>query len=126
MSFEFLSEEWFDAVEALDAPPVPPAMGGVAINVVVTRDDADDVEAHLADGRMQRGHADDAPTTITTPYDVAKALFIQRDQQATMQAFMSGQIKVTGDMAKLMAASATPPTPEQDAYANRIVGLTRT
>jgi putative sterol carrier protein len=125
MSFEFLSEPWFEAVEALEAPPVPPTMDGVAINVVVTRDDADDVQAHLAGGRMQRGHADTAPTTITTPYDVARALFIQRDQQAAMQAFMSGQIKVTGDMSKIMAASATPPTPEQDAYAEKIIGLTK-
>jgi putative sterol carrier protein len=30
-------------------------------------------------------------------------MFIKGDQQAAMQAFMSGQIKVEGDMSKLMA-----------------------
>ncbi|MFP3901922.1 MAG: SCP2 sterol-binding domain-containing protein [Acidimicrobiia bacterium] len=124
MSFEFLSDEWFEAVEALDAPPVPAALTDVAVNVVVTRDDGDDIEIHLAGGRMHRGLAEGAPTTITAPYDVAKALFVQRDQQAAMQAFMSGQIKVTGDMTPLMMANATPPTPEQQAYADRILDLT--
>lgn len=124
MSFEFLSDEWFEAVEALDAPPVPVALKDVAVNVVVTRGDAADIEIHLAGGRMHRGPAAGAPTTITAPYDVAKALFVQRDQQAAMQAFMSGQIKVTGDMTPLMMANATPPTPEQQAYADRILDLT--
>ena len=36
-------------------------------------------------------------------YAVAKKLFVDGDQAAGMQAFMSGQIKVEGDMSKLMA-----------------------
>ena len=126
MPYEFLSDEWFEAVEALDAPPPSPAMDGVAINVVITRPGADDVGVHLGGGRMQRGLVDGAPTTVTAPYDVAKALFVQRDQQAAMQAFMSGQIKVTGDMSKLMAAGAVAPTPEQEAYSARLLELTDT
>jgi len=123
MAHEFLSDEWFDAVEALDAPPPPPAMAGVVINLVVTRPEGD-IEAHMGDGGMRRGLVEGAPTTLTTPYDVAKALFVQRDQQAAMQAFMSGQIKVTGDMSKIMAMSAVPPSPEQDAYSDKILELT--
>jgi hypothetical protein len=125
MAHEFLSDEWFDAVAALDAPPPPAAMAGVVINLVVTRPEGD-IEAHMGDGGMHRGLADGAATTLTTPYDVAKALFVQRDQQAAMQAFMSGQIKVTGDMSKLMAMSAVPPSPEQDAYSDKILALTET
>jgi putative sterol carrier protein len=34
---------------------------------------------------------------------VAKDMFVKGDQSAAMQAFMSGQIKVEGDMTKLMA-----------------------
>jgi putative sterol carrier protein len=55
---------------------------------------------------------------------VAKALFVRRDQQAAMQAFMSGQIKVQGDMTKLMAMSSTVPTPEQEAFAQKVLDLT--
>jgi len=34
---------------------------------------------------------------------VARQMFVEGNQQAAMQAFMGGQIKVEGDMTKLMA-----------------------
>ena len=123
MAHEFLSDSWFDAVGALEAPPTPPAMEGVTINLVVTKDDGQ-IEANMGGGKINKGLADGAQTTITVPLDVAKALFIKRDQQAAMQAFMSGQIKVTGDMTKMMAMGQQTPTPEAEAFANAIVELT--
>ena len=123
MAHEFLSDDWFDAVSALEAPPTPAAMQGVTINMVVTRPEGD-IEAHMGDGKIAKGLADGAQTTITVPFDTAKALFVKRDEQAAMQAFMSGQIKVTGDMTKLMAAGNTPPSPEADAFGQKILELT--
>ena len=123
MAHEFLSDDWFDAVGALQAPPTPPAMEGVVINMVVTQEGGD-IEAHLGDGKIQKGLADDAATTLTVPYDTAKALFVKRDQQAAMQAFMSGQIKVTGDMTKIMAMGQATPTPEAEAFGQAILELT--
>jgi len=41
-----------------------------------------------------------------------------------MQAFMSGKIKVVGDMTKLMTMNATPPTDAQKAAAEDIKNLT--
>ncbi|HET7720147.1 MAG TPA: SCP2 sterol-binding domain-containing protein [Acidimicrobiales bacterium] len=123
MAHEFLSDDWFAAVSALEAPPTPAAMQGVTINMVVTRPDGD-IEAHMGDGKITKGLADGAQTTITVPFDTAKALFVKRDQQAAMQAFMSGQIKVTGDMTKLMAAGTTPPSPEAEAFGQQILELT--
>jgi hypothetical protein len=127
MAHEFLSDDWFAAIEALGAPPVGNAPDPGPINVVVTRGGGEDVQLSLVGGAMSRGLAEGAPTTITTPYDVAKALFIQRDQQAAMQAFMSGQIKVQGDMTKLMAmGQGAAPTAEQEAYAKSVLDLTQT
>ena len=50
---------------------------------------------------------------MTVPYEVAKKVFIEQDQQAGMQAFMQGQIKVEGDMSKLMAMQTQQPSAEQ-------------
>lgn len=124
MAFKFLSDEWFDAVSALDPPPPPPGSEGVVLNVCVTGTDQGDVELSLANGAMQRGFTEGAPTTITAPYEVVQKLFVQRDQQAAMQAFMSGQIKIQGDMTKLMAGGQQAPTPEQEAYGQQIIELT--
>jgi putative sterol carrier protein len=41
-------------------------------------------------------------------------MFIEQDQNASMQAFVSGQIQVEGDMAKLMSMQGAGP-PSEDA-----------
>lgn len=127
MSHEFLSEDWFTAVEALrsEAPEPPAAIKDLVINLTVTGTPGGDQELRLDGGQLERGHGEGAPTTMTVPYDVAKQLFIQNDQAAAMQAFMTGKIKVTGDMTKLMAMQAGgPPTPEQQAFSQKLLELT--
>jgi hypothetical protein len=52
---------------------------------------------------MDKGELPDAEVTLTVPYDVAKKQMVDQDQQAAMQAFMSGKVKVQGDMMKLMS-----------------------
>jgi hypothetical protein len=127
MSHVFLSDDWFEAVEGLrdEAPEPAPAMKDLKLNIVVAGGPDGDREIHMAGGQFERGLVDGAPTKLTVPYDVAKAMFIDGNQQAAMQAFMSGQIKVEGDMTKLMAMQAGgPPTAEQQAFQAKIAGMT--
>ncbi|HZM42937.1 MAG TPA: SCP2 sterol-binding domain-containing protein [Acidimicrobiales bacterium] len=123
----FLSDDWFDAVEELrDEMPEPPAaLKDLVINIVVAGGPDGDREIHMAGGQFERGLAEGAPTKLTVPFDVAKSMFIDGNQQAGMQAFMSGQIKVEGDMSRLMAMQAAGgPTPEQVALQEKLKALT--
>ena len=88
-------------------------MQGLVINLVVKDGPAGKIEAKLEAGRFLKGLADEAPTKLTVPYDVAKKMFIDQDPQASMQAFMSGQIQVEGDMTKIMAMQAAGPPSEE-------------
>jgi hypothetical protein len=127
MPHVFLSDDWFDAVEDLrDEMPEPPAaLKDLVINIVVAGGPDGDREIHMTGGRFERGLAEGAPTKLTVPFDVAKAMFIDGNQQAGMQAFMSGQIKVEGDMSRLMAMQAAGgPTPEQIALQEKLKALT--
>jgi hypothetical protein len=128
MSHVFLSDDWFDAVEALrdEAPEPAPAMKELTLNIVVAGGPDGDREIHMSGGQFERGLAEGAPTKLTVPYEVAKSMFIDGNQQAGMQAFMSGQIKVEGDMTKLMAmqAGGGAPTAEQQAFQAKIKDLT--
>ena len=77
------------------------------VNLVITDTPfGDDKEMHLGsqDGHPDwgHGHRDDADVTLTLEYATAKDVFVSSDQQAGMQAFMAGKIKVQGDMTKLM------------------------
>lgn len=122
----FLSEPWFDAVHQLrdDQPPLPSALAELVVNITVSDGPDGDVDAHLAAGMFDRGHAEGAPTKLTVPFETAKKLFIEGDQSAAMQAFMSGQIKVEGDMTKVIALQSVPTTPEQEAFQIRLRELT--
>jgi hypothetical protein len=107
--YAFLSDEWFAEVEKLveehgaDAPAGHP----VVVNVIITDTPFGD-ERHMhmgardGKGEMGIGIVDDADVTLTTDYGTAKDVFVSGNQQAGMQAFMAGKVKVQGDMTKLM------------------------
>lgn len=112
MAHAFLSDAWFEeAARIRDEinPPVPEAIKNIVVNVVVKNGPEGDVEARIQGGKFEKGLAAGAPTKLTVPYDVAKAMFISGDQQASMQAFMAGQIQVEGDMAVLMQMQMAGP-----------------
>ena len=128
MGHRFLSDGWFEEAEKIRAeinPPVPELIQDLVINLVVKDGPDGDVEAKLEAGRFAKGLADEAPTKLTVPYDVAKKMFIEQDPQASMQAFMSGQIQVEGDMSKIMAMQAAgSPSEEAVQVQNRIQEMT--
>ena len=128
MPHPFLSDAWFDAVEGLrsEAPEPPAAMKDLVVNVVVQDAPGGECEVNLSGGQFGRGLAEGAPTKLSVPYDVAKAVFIEGNPQAAMQAFMSGQIKIEGDMTKIMAmqSAGASPTPEQQAFQQKLKDIT--
>jgi hypothetical protein len=128
MALEFLSDEWFaEAKKIRDEANLPAPTGAAAdlkLNIVVTGGPAGDKEIHMNAGEFGEGLIDDAPTKMTVPYEVAKKTFIERDQQAGMQAFMQGQIKVEGDMSKLMAMQTIQPSAEEMEVQKKIAEAT--
>jgi len=128
MGYDFLSDEWFaEAQKIRDDAALPPASGPAAdmkLNIVVTGGPSGDKEVHMAGGEFGEGLLDDAPTKLTVPYEVAKKTFIENDQQAGMQAFMQGQIKVEGDMSKLMAMQTQQPSADQAELQKKIAAIT--
>ena len=104
--YQFLSDPWFDAAEKLiqeHQPEAPPT------NLVMNLEVADGDETikffmGAKDGEVLfgKGTTDGADLTMSTDIDTARAVFVSGDQQAGMQAFMAGKVRVQGDMTKLM------------------------
>lgn len=128
MKQKFLSAEWFDKVNELKSAAgdlqVPAAMSDLVINITVTGTDFGDVDITLAAGMIEKGHNASAPTKMTLPVDLAHRLFIENDQSAGMQGFMSGQIKIEGDMSKLMAMQTIQPSAAQKDLQKQILEVT--
>jgi hypothetical protein len=128
MSFRFLSDEWFAEVAKLkDAAgdlDVPAALHDLVINIVVTGTEWGERHLALVSGNLEQGHKDNAPTKLLLPVDLAHRLFIDNDQSAGMQGFMSGQIRVEGDMSKLMSMQMVQPSAKQRELQKQILGVT--
>jgi putative sterol carrier protein len=133
MPYPFLSDEWIEeahAIRAEYAEGAPAIDQPVRMNLVVTElpfDDSD-LQAHLdtTSGALEidKGHVDEADLTVTIDYVTAKAILVDRNAQAGMQAFMAGRVRVEGDMAKLMALQAAPPGDQSDEMYERLRAIT--
>jgi hypothetical protein len=128
LAHTFLSDDWFAAATKIFQevqPPVPAAIQDLVINLRVKGGPKGDVEARLAGGQLLPGFGAGAPTTLTLPFDVARKMMVENDPNAAMQAFMSGQIQIEGDMSKVMAMQAAgPPSAESIQVAQRIREIT--
>lgn len=118
MSHQFLSDDWIDAARDIRRrweDRVPAVEVQIRINVVATKVPFGEgtVHAHIdsSTGRleMELGLLDTPDLTVTTDYDTARQLFVAQDPAASMQAFMSGKIKVEGDITKLMLMQTSVP-----------------
>jgi len=131
--YKFLSDEWMTEAkkirEEFAGKSTPPAHA-VRMNQIITDVPFGDgtINAHMdtssGEVDMDTGHIDNPDLTVTLDYETAKAILVDQNPQAGMQAFMAGKIKVQGDMTKLMAMQSGAPDPTAQEVANRIKEIT--
>lgn len=108
MAVKFLTEEWATAVtDALNTHPgFKSAMGSAELAIQFRTTDAPegDVDYYMTTSQgtanLQMGTLEDPDVTIVQNYETATA--ISRGELNTQTAFMTGKIKVSGNLAKLM------------------------
>jgi len=135
-TYVFLTDEWIEAARALregaDAPAGVPHTVKMNLIIVETPEHADFADGafngHMdtSDGemKMDKGHLDSPDLTVTVDYETARAIFVEQNPQAGMQAFMSGKIKVEGDITKLMAMQSASPDPAAIELAGKLKDIT--
>ncbi len=132
-TYAFLSDEWLsearkireehDAHEAVIAHQVK-------MNLVITEvpfgEGAIDAHVDSTDGslELELGHVEPADLRVSLDYLTAKSLLVDGDPQVAMQAFMTGRIRVEGDMAKLMVFQVIPPDESAQQVAKRLREIT--
>ena len=133
--YPFLSEEWIGEVRKLGDEARAEGGGAqiphqVKMNQVITDVPfgSGTIEAHMdtssGEMQMEMGHLESPDLTVTLDYETAKAIFVDGNPQAGMQAFMAGKVKVQGDMTKLMAMQAAPPDPRAQELSQKIRAIT--
>ena len=121
MAHLFLSDEWMLAAREIRSRYHDETMKvpvGVRMNQIITGvpfgegtvKAYTDTSSGVLD--IDLGHLESADVTVTTDYVTARNIFVEQDPNFTMQAFMSGKIKVEGDMLKMMALQGSMPQNE--------------
>jgi hypothetical protein len=129
----FLSDKWLEEARTLraqysgTASPFPIV---VKMNLVINEVPFGDgvMNAHLdtssGEVDLDTGHLEVPDLTVTVDYLTAKAILVDGNPQAGMQAFMAGRIRVEGDMSKLMVLQVTPPGGHPTDLADRLRAIT--
>jgi putative sterol carrier protein len=135
MTHEFLSDDWMNAARAIRAKyegQTPKIAASIRINQVITEvpfgsgEVKSFIDTSSGDMQMDLGELENPDAVVTTDWATARAMFALGDQAAAMQAFMSGKIKVTGDMMKLMSMqTAVPQSDITLKIADEIKGITK-
>jgi hypothetical protein len=132
-TFPFLSDQWVSEARKIreeyegKGAVVPHQM---KMNLVVTDVPfgTGGIDAHLdtSDGavNLELGHIEPVDLSVTLDYATAKAILVEGNPQAGMQAFMAGRIRVDGDMSKLMALQGATPDPTAIDVAARLREIT--
>lgn len=134
--YPFLSEEWLAEARRIYEEyrgQAPAATQALRMNQVITDVPFGDgtINAHLdtssGEVEIDTGHIEAADVKVTLDYATAKAVLVDGDLQAAMQAFMTGRIKAEGDITKLMGlqmAGSGGVDPIAAAIATRIKDIT--
>jgi hypothetical protein len=132
-TYQFLSDEWLDEARAIRAEFDGQGAAidhSIRMNLVIGEVPFGEgmVLAHVDTSTgelvLDTGHIDPVDLKVALDYDVARAILIEGNPQAGIQAFMSGKIKVEGDIAKLMALQTITPDPVAAEIASRILAMT--
>ena len=92
------------AVEYLPAGSITEVPAEVKDGPIEARIDTTDGAAEL-----DLGHHESADASISLEYDTAKAFLVEGNPQVVMQAVMSGKVRISGDMTKVLALQGGTP-----------------
>lgn len=132
-TYPFLSDEWIEEARKIRDEyrgRLQPLPAKVRMNMVVTEVPfgGGSVDASLdttaGEPGLELGHLDNPDVTVTLDYPTTRAILVEQNPEAAMQAFMSGRIKVQGDITKLLAVQQVAPDASALEMAGRIKAIT--
>jgi hypothetical protein len=131
----FLSDEWIEEARRIRADAEakgtsPNVEHAVRMNLVVTEVPfgPGSLDAHLDTSsglaELDSGHIDPVHMLVTVDYETARSILVEGNVQVAMQAFMTGKIKVDGDVSKLIELQSSAPGPGAQDLAQKLRDIT--
>ena len=133
--YVFLSDEWIESArmiraEAHSEGTSATAPHSVRVNLVITDvpfgEGTLDAHVDTSSGLVEidSGHIEAVDMIVTVDHSTARSILVEGNSQVAMQAFMTGKIKVEGDISKLIELQSVPPGPGAQTLAGRLREIT--
>jgi len=136
-TFAFLSDEWIAAAKEIYAQASQSVEGArgaggptITMNLVVKNApfSSENILANVdnRDGifRISLGALEEAEVKLTLDFKIARSILLDGDAQVGMRAFLSGKIRVEGNMTKLLALRNASSTPREEATLDALRSIT--
>jgi hypothetical protein len=134
-TYVFLSDTWIEQARRIRAEAEAEGQSAtvthsVRVNLVITDVPFTEwtVDAHVDTSsgvvEIDSGHIDPVDMVVTVDHSTARSILVEGNTQVAMQAFMTGKIKVEGDVSKLIELQSGPPGPAAQALAERLRDIT--
>lgn len=133
-TYQFLSPEWVDAVRELRArhdPNVPILAQPLRINLIVTQAPFEPstvrgyIDTRGGELLIELGELANPDLAVTIAYNTAQRLFVERDEAAAMEAFLSGAMQVDGDLTVLFTLQAQTFSAAPTELAEKVMAITQ-
>lgn len=119
LRYPFASDEWIEVASVITehlTRDTDVDAGRLIVNMTLIAEDGSAVPLSMARQgcylRFLRGHTADATTAVEMPIEVARAAFLDGDEEAGMAAFTEGLIRVDGDYTQLLALQQVTTLPQ--------------
>ncbi len=122
MKETFLSDAWFERVRTIQEGG--PATAGPILNLVVTNGPQGAQQVRVEGTRFEKDHAAGAAATLTLPFEIAHAIFVEGRFRDAMPAFTAGKIQIDGSLGAL-ASIARSDGDELRQLRDRLLTITR-
>jgi hypothetical protein len=124
----FLSDDWFNEFykikDSLGNIELPEKLKNVIINLNVTGGPEGEKNVHFKEGSFYPGFNDDAKTTLILSHELAKKGLLENDTKAAMKGFMTRQIKVKGDIKKMLSLASIKSEGKLDELRSKALQMT--
>ncbi len=124
--FKFLSDDWFKMVaehnEQAGNLNLPPALQTAIFNAKVTGEP--EILLYLKEGKIYQGQNSNAASTVLCDNDTLQKLISSKNTDVALEAFMTGKIRIEGDMSALMSLQSARPSAEQKQLYKAILAQT--
>jgi hypothetical protein len=126
---KFLTKDWFEKVQEITNEwvgkvEIHKGLADVIVNLTILTEENHEIQMCMNRGLIQLGFVEKPDVEMTMPENYARDILIKGDWSVGMKGYIKREIKVSGNMRKLIPIQKYQPTDSQEQLRQEIEQIT--